>query len=683
MPEESIQRASLKNYYNNVFLSEYIKRNSTVDIDVNKIVDELDPNTVALQYEFIVDNENPLGEKEKLDMGKNFTPYSVGHRDLHPEMRDFLQRFGYYDIFIVDADKGSVMYSVFKALDYGTSLIDGPYANSGLGIAFKAAKAIEKDDEQQVYMSDFSQYLPSYNAPAAFIATPIFAGTKKTGILIFQMPVGKINNIMAQNEQWEKNGLGKSGETFLVGTDNTMRSQSRILIENPERYNQLLAKSDIDKKLLNDIRAQKTSIGLHKLDNPAVNAALAGETGVIRYQKYHGKETLSSYAPIKVLNNNWALMSEIDYQEAVNAATSLSEKLTYTTIITASILIGASIFAAIIFARSIVSPITKTVDVMHNIAEGDGDLTARLDESRSDELGELAEWFNTFTEKVQSLIINIRKEADELESTASQMKNISSENAKGAIRQQQAINKVTDSMNEVKDSAENVAENAITAEKAANKVNEATINSANVMSRTKDSILHVADQVNQATETINELEATSETIGSVVGVINSIAEQTNLLALNAAIEAARAGEQGRGFAVVADEVRALASRTQQSTTEINQIIEKLQSNAEAAVEAMKAGNESVETSVTDAESATAALDMIKTEIGNITEINQHISHSAQTQNDTSQTAKALIVEVNGISDDNKTSAETVDRNSKTISQATEALGKLINQFKIQ
>jgi len=147
-----------------------------------------------------------------------------------------------------------------------------------------------------------------------------------------------------------------------------MRSQSRILLENPERYNQLLAKSDMDKKLLNDIRAQKTSIGLQKLDNPAVNAALAGEAGTVRYQEYHGKETLSSYAPIQVLNNNWALISEIDYQEAVNAATNLSEKLTYTTIVTAAILIGASIIAAIIFARSIVSPITQTVNVMHNIA---------------------------------------------------------------------------------------------------------------------------------------------------------------------------------------------------------------------------------------------------------------------------------------------------------------------------
>jgi methyl-accepting chemotaxis protein len=201
------------------------------------------------------------------------------------------------------------------------------------------------------------------------------------------------------------------------------------------------------------------------------------------------------------------------------------------------------------------------------------------------------------------------------------------------------------------------------------------------MEATKSSILNVVKSVDDATQTINELEVTSKTIGSVVGVINAIAEQTNLLALNAAIEAARAGEQGRGFAVVADEVRALASRTQESTLEINSIIETLQKNARAAVNAMKIGNESVEFSVQEAEKANKSLLHIKQEIINITKINKQISESAQIQNTASNSAKILINEVNTVSEENQKSSTAVEQNSQNISSTTHKLNELINQFK--
>lgn len=682
-PEENIQRQKLKAYYAEDFSSAYMAKNPGTDKNIAAIVDQLDANSVALQYEFIANNQHSLNEKHQLSMGENLTSYSVAHKDLHAEMTDFLNRFGYYDIFIVDADKGHVMYSVTKGIDYATSLIDGPYANTGLGIAFQEAKKITLDSPQAVYLSDFSAYLPSFNAPASFMSTPIFAGTKKTAILIFKMPMGKINNIMAQNQQWNENGLGDTGETFLVGQDKTLRSQSRSLLENPEAYLSALKLSGVDQPTLQRIEKQNTSIGLHQLDNPAVERGLQGEKATIHYQKFHGKEVISSFMPIQVLNNHWLIMSEIDYKEAIQAAEDLTHELIYSSIITAAIAIAASIVATLLFAKSIASPIHKTVAIMHNIADGEGDLTARLDENRSDELGEIALWFNTFSARIQSLIINIKQESIQLEKTSQHMKSISSDNAEGALQQQQTTEKVTQSMNEVNASSQSVADNAITAEQAANSVNSAAINGAKTMTQTKDSILKVADSVAQATDTINQLEETSESIGSVVGVINSIAEQTNLLALNAAIEAARAGEQGRGFAVVADEVRALASRTQESTHEINSIIEKLQSNSNAAVEAMKIGHNTVHASIKESEGATTALETIKNEIINITDINKHISESAQIQSTASFEAKNLIEEVNTISKHNQESAASVNDNSQTIANITNNLSNLIKQFKTE
>jgi methyl-accepting chemotaxis protein len=682
-PDEDTQRSVLKNYYNSDFLSEYIKRNSTNDFNIEETLNQLDANSIALQYEFIAKNENPSGEKQKLDMGDNLTPYSISHRDLHPELRDFLDRFGYYDIFIVDADKGYIMYSVLKKLDYATSLIDGPYANTGLGIAYREAKNITLESEHRVYVSDFSAYPPSFNAPAAFISTPIFAGTKQTGILIFQMPMEKMNNIMAQSYQWEKNGLGKSGETFLVGQDKAMRSQSRLLVEYPTVYLQVLSNQGVDEALLTSIKSQNTSISLHFLDNPAINAGLQGKSATIRYKKFYGKDVLSSFSPIKIFNNDWVLFSEIDYAEVTQAADKLAEELTYSSIITAIILIAVSIVATIFFAKGIVSPIRSTIEIMHDIANGDGDLTARLNENRSDELGELAKWFNTFTAKVQKLIINIKDESSQLEDISNRMKSNSSENAKGVLQQQKTTKQVSDAMNDVNRSATDVLRSAKKAETTANSVNTAALEGMDIMLITKNSILDVAKKVSDASHTIDELETTSETIGSVIGVINAIAEQTNLLALNAAIEAARAGEQGRGFAVVADEVRALASRTQESTHEINNIIEKLQKNANAASNAMIISNETVTMSVKNAENAANALEIIKEEITNITIINKRISDSAQEQSAISNSTKELIKEVSNIAEKNQNSAKSVDENSQTISNATENLNKLINQFKVK
>jgi methyl-accepting chemotaxis protein len=503
---------------------------------------------------------------------------------------------------------------------------------------------------------------------------------KISGILIFKLSSAEMNQIITYKNDWKKNGLEKTGETFLVGNDGLMRSNSRMLNEDAEQYKNLLKKQDIKQQTLDAIEHHQTSILLHPVNSPAVDSALAGNEGTVRYQKYTGREVISSYSPIKLFNNEWAIISEMDYKEATYAATVLSKKLTYSSIITALIVILASIIATLLFSRSLVAPIIKTVEVMRDIAQGEGDLTARLDEGRSDEIGELAKWFNTFTKKVQSVILDIKQEAVQLEDTSQQMKTISTENTKGAS-QQQAIKKATVSMNEISEMAENVADFAINAEKTADTVASASANGVAVMEATKSSILNVVKNVDEASQTITELEVTSKTIGSVVGVINAIAEHTNLLALNAAIEAARAGEQGRGFAVVADEVRALASRTQESTLEINSIIDTLQKNARAAVNAMKLGNESVNISVQEAEKANESLLHIKEEILNITTLNKQISESAQLQNSVSNSAKSLINEVNTVSEENQNSSKAVEQNSQNISLATNKLNDLINQFK--
>jgi methyl-accepting chemotaxis protein len=679
--EVAEQKASVSNYYDNVFLSEYQKLNPNKKPELASLVNQLSSNALALQHEYIAKNKYPFYEKYKLQSDGQFNAYASAHQNIHQELSVFTEQFGFEDVYVVDAKKGDVMYSVNKNIDYAVSLNQGYFADTDLGRAFKEALKITPDQVDTVYLSDFSFYMPSFDKPELFISKPIYEGEKISGILIFKLSSTKMNQIITHRGDWKKNGLGQTGQTFLVANDRLMRSNSRVLEESSEQYENILRQQNIEQKSLEAIQNHQTSILLHPVKTPAVDAAIAGSEGTVRFQNYTGYEVISSYSPIKILGNEWVIISQMNYKEATHAAATLSKKLAFSSIITAVIVIIASLFATLLFARSLVAPINKTVEVMKDIAQGEGDLTARLDETRSDEIGELAKWFNTFTKKVQSVILDIKQEAIQLEDTSQQMKKISTENTKSATQQQQTIKNVTISMNEISELAENVADFAIDAEKTADTVTSASANGVLVMESTKSSILNVVKNVDEASQTVNELEVTSKTIGSVVGVINAIAEQTNLLALNAAIEAARAGEQGRGFAVVADEVRALASRTQESTLEINSIIETLQKNARAAVTAMKLGNESVELSVQEAEKASESLLHIKQEIINITKLNKQISESAQVQNTASNGAKILINEVNAVSEENQNSSKAVEQNSQDISSATHKLNDLINQFK--
>src|ERR1700741_2612925 len=185
-------------------------------------------NTVILQNLFIVNNPQPVGSKHKQDSLNSKSSYNTAHKKFHPIIRDYLEKFGYYDIFLIDDETGNVVYTVFKEVDYATSLTDGPFSYTNLAQAYKSAKG---GDKNFIKVVDFQPYHPSYNAHASFIACPIYDGAKKIGVIAFQMPIDRINDIMTSKRNWANVGLGTSGETYIVGQDSTIRNQSRFLIE--------------------------------------------------------------------------------------------------------------------------------------------------------------------------------------------------------------------------------------------------------------------------------------------------------------------------------------------------------------------------------------------------------------------------------------------------------------------
>ena len=231
------ERVRLGKYYTGDFMAEFQKRNTGKTLNMAESVAALPDVAMNLQYQYIAANPNPLGAKNNLDHANDGSRYSELHGAIHPYLRTALRQFGLYDIFLVEPRNGTIVYTVFKELDFATSLVSGPFTKTKLGDAFRQTWALDKPG--MVALSEFGEYLPSYNDQAAFLGTPIFDGGKKIGVLLVQVPIDKINSVMTHEGKWKERGLGDSGETYLVSAaDGTPRSIARLAAEDIEAYAQ-------------------------------------------------------------------------------------------------------------------------------------------------------------------------------------------------------------------------------------------------------------------------------------------------------------------------------------------------------------------------------------------------------------------------------------------------------------
>ena len=333
LTESSIEdaRKSLSTYYTGEFSNEYMKQTEN-EPPTTSFLENLSDSSAYLQYLYIRKNENPLGSKELLNAADDGSSYSAAHSLYHPIFRNFLKRLQIYDFFLVDADSGTIVYSVFKELDFVTSLKTGSFAGTNFARAFQ--ESISGGRRNTVAFADFENYLPSYEAPASFIAAPIYNGRELKGAVIFQLPVDKITSIIS-----ETTGMGETGETYAVADDGLFRSQSRF----PE-----------------DLGVKSTIINPKvRVDTDAVRSALDdGESGTAEIQDYRGIDVLSSWQPVTIhqdsrggdKNVTWALISEIDRAEILQPVRSLFN------------------FATTIFILSTIGVLLVSVSISHRFS---------------------------------------------------------------------------------------------------------------------------------------------------------------------------------------------------------------------------------------------------------------------------------------------------------------------------
>ncbi len=733
-------RAAVSEYYRNQFAAEYTKRNAGAKINTDSLLKAQTDTAIAAQYLYIANNPNPLGEKGKLDAAAgDLSAYTALHAELHPFMRAVVERYGLYDLFLVDL-RGNVVYTYFKELDYASNLQTGPWAQSGLSEAYANAAYGNAVSAKagEVRLTDYAPYVPSYDDQAAFVSTPVYAGDRQIGVLIVQVPINRVNTIMTFGGNWKEVGLGDSGEVYLVGADKTPRSVSRFMNEDAKGFVQMMKTLGTPTEQLRRMSSRGSNIGLMSVDTLATQNAFAGKSGGSTYLDYRGIPVLGAYAPLQILNQNWAILSEIDQAEANAPVTALSRQIGLVALVALLAMAAIAIFIALRLARSINAPLTHFAGVVDQVAKGDNEARVRL--PASDEIGQLGVAFDHMLDERIATQQRIEKENDSLNNSVVEImtsvaelaqRNLNvkvrvSEDVTGAVSD--AINMMTRSTagalgnvrrisNVVSSASQNVrqsselvhsvatvASNQATAASAelqqtamalremgeqareANQFAERAIKTTGdameIVRATVSGISESRDQIRETEKRVKRLGERSQEITAVVNIIGQIAERTSVLALNASMQAVAAGDAGRGFAVVADEVKRLAENARQATQQISSLVNAIQADTSETIQAMNGTIAQVVDISKLADQAGGQMNDNRLATEQLAAAVRNIAASTQSQSKASQTLLTRAYELLQSSQQTLEQLDAQRKDTETLAGSAQELVNTVNEFRL-
>jgi methyl-accepting chemotaxis protein/regulator of replication initiation timing len=613
-------RKQLGDFYAGEFNDEDRRRNGNRPSDVPSWLESLDDESVYLQFQYLRNNPNPRDRRDLLDRAGDRSAYSDRHAKYHPVIRGFLRRFGLSDVVLADLETGDVVYSCSKQLSFTTSLKDGPLATSALGRAFATAAA-QSDD--RVTMLDFERSVLVHEGAVIYLAAPIFDDERKVGVVLVQVPAEQIAALFRDHT-----GLGRTGETFVVGRDHRFRSELRFA---------------------DDLPGIKTGGRTAVVLNPKLTfepTSWSSESpGTGELTDYRGQRVFAAWQPVTVhaatdgdKDLNWIVYSKMDADEVREPMRKmLMAMLSIATLATLSV-----ILAGYALSRTFTRQTDAITGMLAQI--GIGNFAARADVLTDDELGQVAVSLNAMCDNTLSLI-QTRDERDQIQSAVQQLKEEVAIIANGDLTREaevsddltggiaesinhmihqlrtiignihEAASQVTRSAGEIQETTDRVRAGAelqstqilrTTADiqqmsvsiqqvsahteesaKVAGKARENAKQGTLAVRNTIQGMDRIRDQVQETSKRIKRLGETSQEVGEIVQLIGDLADRTSILALNASIQAAMAGEAGKGFAVVAEEVERLAERANQATKQIESLINSIQSETAGAISSME------------------------------------------------------------------------------------------------
>jgi methyl-accepting chemotaxis protein len=558
-------------------------------------------------------------------------------------MKDILNDNQWADLLLIHTD-GDIVYTAAGESDLGMIIPDSDLKNSSLGKAFRKASV---PGAPEISFGDFEPYAPSKGEHEAFMIGHMKDenGDLK-GFLALKVPIDKINNILHQRE-----GYGESHETYLVGE-----------VDGKSSYR-------------SDRVVKEGKVGEEKTDE-FIKKALAGEDGEGVKTGSTGDEEVVIYDPLNITGVNWCMISTMAKDKILKNARAMRTVL-FIMLAVLGVLVGV---AGYFLARTLSKPIGQMVNRTKDLAEGEADLTRRIEINTQDELGELGGHFNTFIERVQGIIQKVKENAEAVSSGSLEISSSSEELAATVEEQSTQSQTVSTSVAELTATSNDISKSIEGTQSQAEGASKLTKEGGKVIQDSIDSFKSIQAQTGNLGKIIDSLGDSTQKIGNIIDVINDVADQTNLLALNAAIEAARAGEAGRGFAVVADEVRKLAERTAKATREIEEIITQLQAEAGNAEAAMGDASKEVEKGTKLGEESLKILDKIVASSDGILDAATSVATAVMQENATIEEVNNNIQGIAAASEESSNAVQEVASTAEDLSRQAETLKDLAGQF---